>query len=261
MKNISIIVVSLNTKKDFIKTIKSIKDQNYEDAEIIVIDGQSTDGTVEEINKMKKYFSKIIIEKDSGIYYAMNKGILLADSKWIIFMNSGDVFFNSKILNSIDFLSISDKDILYGDTIIDMGNFKYRLEAKDIIKNHILMPFSHQSCFVKTSLQKRNLFFCQYKFSSDFNFFIKCMKEKKIFYNLKKNISINKVNGISDLNRIEVIEENIKILNLNNLILASKKLSKIKFLNHLKIFLKKFINKKVLNILLRIKYSNKIINL
>ena len=96
MKNISIIVVSLNTKKDFIKTIKSIKDQNYEDAEIIVIDGQSTDGTVEEINKMKKYFSKIIIEKDSGIYYAMNKGILLADSKWIIFMNSGDVFLIQK---------------------------------------------------------------------------------------------------------------------------------------------------------------------
>ena len=76
-------------------------------------------------------------------------------------------------------------------------------------------------------------------------------EEKKIFYNLKKNISINKVNGISDLNRIEVIEENIKILNLNNLILASKKLSKIKFLNHLKIFLKKFINKK------SIKYSFK----
>ena len=107
-----------------------------------------------------------------------------------------------------------------------MGNFKYRLEAKDIIKNHILMPFSHQSCFVKTSLQKRNLFFCQYKFSSDFNFFIKCMKEKKIFYNLKKNISINKVNGISDLNRIEVIEENIKNFEFKQFNFSVKKIIK-----------------------------------
>ena len=91
-KKISIVVVSLNTKSSFLKTINSIISQSYANKEIIVVDGNSTDGTIKIIKKMSKNFSKIIIDKDKGIYDAMNKGIALVKGEWTIFLNSGDVF-------------------------------------------------------------------------------------------------------------------------------------------------------------------------
>jgi glycosyltransferase involved in cell wall biosynthesis len=60
------------------------------------VDGLSSDGTIKEIYKLKKYISKFIIEKDKGIYDAMNKGIKLSSNKWLIFLNSGDCFFNNR---------------------------------------------------------------------------------------------------------------------------------------------------------------------
>ena len=94
MKNqkISIIIVSLNTKVDFLKTLKSINKQTYKNYEILVVDGNSSDGTKKEIIKRKKTISKFVIEKDRGIYHAMNKGIKMSSGRWIIFMNSGDLF-------------------------------------------------------------------------------------------------------------------------------------------------------------------------
>jgi glycosyltransferase involved in cell wall biosynthesis len=98
---LSIVVVSLNTKNEFIKTIGSINSQVYKNYEIIVIDGDSSDGTVDEILKVKENFSNFIIEKDKGIYDAMNKGIRLSKGEWIFFLNSGDIFYNKNILEKI----------------------------------------------------------------------------------------------------------------------------------------------------------------
>ena len=101
---ISIVIVSLNTKKDFIKTLNSSINQSLKYKEIIVIDGLSNDGTVNFINKNKKKISKIVIEKDEGIYDAMNKGIKLSKGKWIMFMNSGDLFYNENVLKKLSSL-------------------------------------------------------------------------------------------------------------------------------------------------------------
>ena len=118
IKKLSIVVVSLNTKNDFIKTIKSIQNQKYEDYEIIVVDGDSSDGTYEEILKKKKIFSKIIIEKDKGIYHAMNKGIIHSNGKWVMFLNSGDILYKISTLKSIFDSKIDTADVIYSDTII-----------------------------------------------------------------------------------------------------------------------------------------------
>ena len=192
MKSISIIIISLNTKKDFIKTIDSVINQNNYDSEIIVVDGCSDDGSIDEIKKREKQISKIIIEKDKGIYDAMNKGIKIASSNWTIFMNSGDVFFNSEVLNSINFNLLNNFDILYGDTVVDKIDYKYLLKAKKILPNTILMPFSHQSCFVKTNILKQNLFKIDYKLAADFHLFVKCNIRRKNFHYLKKKNSISK---------------------------------------------------------------------
>ena len=97
----SIIVVSLNTKNKFLKTIRSIEKQKYKNYEIIIVDGKSKDGTIDIIKKFKKKKIKFIIEKDKGIYDAMNKGVKISSGKWIIFLNSGDIFNNFNVLKKI----------------------------------------------------------------------------------------------------------------------------------------------------------------
>ena len=95
---ISIVVVSLNTAKKFEKTIKSILNQSTNNFELIVVDGMSKDKTKYFLKKYNKFITKIISEKDKGIYDAMNKGIKNSSKKWIYFLNSGDIFCNKNIL-------------------------------------------------------------------------------------------------------------------------------------------------------------------
>ena len=98
---ISIVIVSLNTKNNLNKTIKSILHQTSKKFEIIIIDGNYSDGSINLIKKYKKHFSKIIIEKDKGIYDAMNKGIKISNKPWIIFLNSGDTFYNKFVIQNL----------------------------------------------------------------------------------------------------------------------------------------------------------------
>ena len=178
----SVIVVSLNTKEKLRNTLESIYKQkiNRENYEIIVVDGMSIDGTQEEILKKDNKIDKLIIEKDSGIYDAMNKGIKYSKGEWIIFLNSGDLFYNNYVLKKIYSCKINENDIIYGDTIVDNKKFLYRVNGKLFNENSINIPFCHQSCFVKTNILKKNNFDLKYKICSYFNFFTKIYKKKKI---------------------------------------------------------------------------------
>ena len=122
---ITIITVVLNNKKFLQKTINSVLNQSYKNYELIVIDGKSTDGTV---NILKKNNSKIdfwISEKDKGIYDAMNKGMKISRGSIIVILNSDDIFYKNAIKmavkyfiqnKSIDFLfgSVEKYKLLYG---------------------------------------------------------------------------------------------------------------------------------------------------
>ena len=88
---VSIITVSYNSEKTISKTIESVINQTYKNIEFIIIDGKSTDKTLEIIKLYKKNISKIICEKDDGIYYAFNKGLKLYSGDLIGFVNSDDV--------------------------------------------------------------------------------------------------------------------------------------------------------------------------
>ena len=98
MHSFSIIIVSYNTKKNFIKTLNSIKKQTYKKYEIIIIDGLSTDGTADLIRKNIDKKIRFLIERDSGIYDAMNKGIKKTKNDWTLFLNSGDIFKDNHVL-------------------------------------------------------------------------------------------------------------------------------------------------------------------
>ena len=255
---VSIVVVSLNTKNDFTTTIKSIISQTYQKFEIIVVDGQSSDGTLGVIEKFKQYFSKILIEKDNGIYDAMNKGLKLARGKWVIFLNSGDVFFENSSLEKIFEKNYNTADILFGNTVIRNENFEYMISGKKFDENTVLMPFCHQSTITKSYILKDNNFNTCYKISSDFNFFLNCYLSKKKFLNINMTIAKIKSGGVSDKERIKVLNENIDIIKKYR---SNKiyKLQLIKISQYLKKFIKYFLPNFLLKKLLKLKYKTKIV--
>ena len=254
---ITIIVVSLNTKIGTIKTVNSILIQSYKNYEILVIDGKSNDGTVEFLRKNRNKIN-FISQKDKGIYFAMNKGVKLAKSNWIIFLNSGDIFSSSKVLqNFIKNKDTENADIVYGDTIVKNKLFDRFLLGKKFTTVSTKMPFCHQSVFVKTEILKKKLFKTKYKIASDFDFFYKLFKKNKKFYYLDSAISKTITGGISDKKRFICLLEYFHIFykdrNYLNTFLLFFDL--IYFL--LSSFLKKILNENLIQKILIFKYTIK----
>lgn len=168
---VTIVTVCYNASDLIEETIKSVVSQNYPNKEYIIIDGGSTDGTIDII---KKYGSKIdcwISEKDCGIYDAMNKGILRSSGKWINFMNAGDTFYSANAIDSFINSVEENSIIVYGDTLLvyDLGE---RLKKPDdLARLKKEMVFGHQSSFIRTDYHKRNLFDISFRSSGDFKFF------------------------------------------------------------------------------------------
>ena len=114
---ISIVTVCYNAVAVIEKTIQSVLSQTYRNIEYIVIDGASTDGTIDVLKKYQTKISCFISEPDEGIYDAMNKGLKIATGEWICFMNAGDFFYDTEVLNSMHFDEYSSNlyGCLYGD--------------------------------------------------------------------------------------------------------------------------------------------------
>lgn len=98
---ISVITVNYNNKKGLEATINSVISQKYLDFEFIIVDGNSNDGSKDIIYKKRNYITKWISEPDSGIYNAMNKGVKMSTGDYLIFMNSGDEFYDTQVLDKI----------------------------------------------------------------------------------------------------------------------------------------------------------------
>lgn len=159
---ISIITVSYNAITEIEKTILSVINQTYTNIEYIIIDGGSTDGTV---NIIKQYNDKISIwksEPDHGVYDAMNKGIKLATGEWILFMNSGDTFHDNMVVADIfQNTKYADKvGVIWGDTDFYDGD-KFVEKSKKTPFTKTVMPYrtgmgiSHQSLFTPYSVSQR----------------------------------------------------------------------------------------------------------
>ena len=117
----SIITPVLNNKEGIIKTIDSLKIQEFKDFEHIIVDGGSTDGTLEIIKNEKK-ITKWISEKDKGIYDAINKGLEISKGKYINTINSGDYYYSSKSLNFIKkYFEKNDVSFVFGAVLKKKG--------------------------------------------------------------------------------------------------------------------------------------------
>ena len=195
----SIIVVSLNTKADLIKTFNSIFKQKYKKYEIIVIDGLSSDGSIEYIRKLKNKNICKIIARDKGIYDAMNKGIKKAKNKWTIFLNSGDTFYNSFTLLNVKKLieKKPNSDLIIGKNVL-ADEIKSMTKFKEMDENTTHSVFSHQSIYFKTQLLKKRNFDIKFKIAADFDLLKYFYKKKFVFGYCDNILSISKPRGISD---------------------------------------------------------------
>ncbi|MBA3025313.1 MAG: glycosyltransferase [Sulfurimonas sp.] len=188
---ISIVTVVYNGEEYLEATIQSIINQSYKNIEYIIIDGGSTDGTLDIIKKYEDKIKYWVSEKDRGIYDAMNKGVLVATGEWINFMNAGDIFYNENVLNEVfpEEKILKDFDLIYSNTLLDG---KTMLEC-NIASNVII----HQSLIYRKSLHQEKGLYLVYKnlLISDYLFFMLC-KEKR-WYKSDVIISIYNTEGLS----------------------------------------------------------------
>ncbi len=171
----SIITINYNNKEGLRKTIESVICQTFRDYEFIVIDGGSNDGSVEIIKEYSNKISYWISEPDSGVYQAMNKGIVRAKGDYLNFMNSGDCFYQDDILEIIAGKNISTdmivgRDYHYNETT--QKSFATILPPRLSMLTFVHNTIPHQSTFFKRELFKGTLYDESLKNVADVKFYI-----------------------------------------------------------------------------------------
>lgn len=158
---VSIVTVVYNAVGKIEPTLQSVLGQKYSNIEYIVIDGCSTDGTMEVINRYRNRIDVVISEKDNGIYDALNKGILKATGDWIGIMNAGDVFVDENVLSKVfrDDRNLEGVDVIYGNAVSVDGNVEVLCKASENIEDLKKGPcYRHGASFVKSAVHRNYLF-------------------------------------------------------------------------------------------------------
>ena len=174
----SVVTINLNNLDGLRRTVDSVLSQDLAGIEYIVIDGLSSDGSQEFIRSNANAFSKIVIEKDCGIYDAMNKGVGIASGKYILFLNSGDIFANSSAMSILTSQAMAhNADLAYGHrTYIRIDGGQEHQLAKDIDTAFIRMPCGHQSMLYHTQILRELPFDTTYSLAGDYEQLLRMIK-------------------------------------------------------------------------------------
>lgn len=203
---VTVITVVLNAAPVVERTLISVLAQDYPNLEYLVIDGQSTDGTLSIIEKYSHGITRWISEKDSGIWDAMNKAANLASGEWVIFMNAGDMFVASDVISrTFSGCKWAECDVIYGDGIYNYSEYRILERAPDIATLSDGAGFSHQSCFVKTALQKEYGFDLDEPIAADYDFFLRLHRAGKVFRRVDVVVSEFFFGGFSNRPAMEII--------------------------------------------------------
>ncbi len=179
----SIITVTYNSSKTITQTIQSVINQSYSNFEYIIVDGASTDGTVDIIKRYAEVDSRIryISEVDKGIYDAMNKGIKMAKGDAIALLNSDD-YYEADALQKIEGnIPDDEKYVVYGMVRI----IKEEKESQVILYSHNNLPermLMHPGCFVSRAVYQEYLYDTNYKSAADYDLFLRLYQDKSISF-------------------------------------------------------------------------------
>lgn len=174
------------------RTLDSVMEQDYDNIEHVIVDGRSKDNTLillhqyQERNSLRNVRREInmLSEPDNGLYDAMNKAISMATGDYILFLNAGDKFHSNSVVSEVAKLAESKPAVIYGNTdIVDNdGNFLYKRRLQPPPKlswrsfRHGMLV-CHQAFFARTDLAKQNPYNLKYRFSADFDWCIRIMKQ------------------------------------------------------------------------------------
>lgn len=183
---ISIITVCLNSSATILKTFHSVRNQTFKSIEYIVIDGSSTDGTVDIIKNNSDIISKWISEKDNGLYDAMNKGIKMATGDLIGILNADDIFFNDNVLEDVfNYHKMNTIDASVGNIIQKNSKGKVnryytsKYWSPEKLKIGYMPP--HPSIFFKSELfLKHGLYHQDFKIGADYELITRFFLKNKI---------------------------------------------------------------------------------
>lgn len=219
---LSIITINYNNRDGLERTLKSVKAQIDRNFEYIVVDGGSTDGSVDLIHQYSEIIDKWVSEPDSGIYNAMNKGVTLACGEYVNFLNSGDELFDSNVVKYFNSLCINS-DVITGietsvshekndgEEIIGVTN---PIEDIDMLVYTLMTSsISHGASFIKTNLLKENPYDEYLKIVSDWKFFLEQIVGEKVSYSpWDMNVNRFDMSGISNSQRKMLEAERAQVL-------------------------------------------------
>lgn len=215
---ISIITVTYNDAINLMWTLESVAKQTYPHIQYIVVDGASSDHTAELLEAYNESIDIVISERDRGIYDAMNKGLSLATGEYLCFMNAGDTFHDSETLERVFGQIVGKKpDVIYGETNLVNHDRHFvrprrlkspkRLTYKSFKRG---MLVCHQSFYPRRELAPK--YDLGYRFSSDFDWCIKILKQTKSVHNTSLVLTDYLSEGMTTENRKASLRERFKIM-------------------------------------------------
>ena len=195
---LSIITVNFNDAEGLERTIKSVISQTFREYEFIIIDGGSTDDSVNVIKKYESYIDYWVSEHDGGIYPGMNKGLRQAKGEYVNFMNGGDCYHSKDVLEKI-FALETDADIITGahaeNGLRNVG--KGGVSMLDLYK----WAIDHQASFIRREVAFRHPYDEKYRIVSDWKFFIEALVfDNCTFYYTDMIVVDVDMKGISNVN-------------------------------------------------------------
>ncbi|MDE5807119.1 MAG: glycosyltransferase [Muribaculaceae bacterium] len=214
---ITIVTITFNAEKELPRTMDSVLEQSYKNFEHLIIDGASTDRTLEIARRNPD--ARILSEKDKGLYDAMNKGLANARGEYILFLNAGDTFRSPDVLAMYANAAEKGYDIIYADTMIvdeegnDTGPRHY--SAPELLTFESFskgMLVCHQAFMVRRQITPQ--YDLQYRFSADYDWTIKCIRntEPEKCRNLQ-TVAINYLsNGMTDKNKFKSLRERFRVM-------------------------------------------------
>ncbi|MGJ8633863.1 MAG: glycosyltransferase [Luteolibacter sp.] len=217
---VTVVTVVRNAKEEFLETMASVVSQDFSNFETVVVDGGSTDGTLDEIRKLDELIDCWVSENDDGPYDAMNKAVDLAHGEFVIFMNAGDQFCNKGSLRLLVEGAPDNADFIYGHHIYltadgieevhragDFTAISKGLKDGELPQNWLGKVPGHQVTLTRTKLLQEHRFDTDFKIAADHELLCRMAKQGGKFHNANVIAAVYVAGGLSSRNLLRCILE------------------------------------------------------
>lgn len=214
---VSIVTVVYNGQKHLEETILSVINQTYDNVEYIIIDGGSSDGTLDIIRKYEHAIDYWVSEKDKGIYDAMNKGIRLSNGEIIGLINADDYYLETTVESVVEGFKSSKSDVVFGNKLalneeLDIQKVVSVTEPTSL--KDLAVHVVHPTVFVSKKVYDQNLFETMYRIAADYDFLLSIYDKGYKFHKIDHVLAVMRMGGISDKLNFDAVKIKAKRISL-----------------------------------------------